>query len=1672
MKKSLVAQVKDYIADHGRRRRLLALICVLSVATSLGVYGALMRPAISMEKSNPLLTAEVPNAVFGDVLAARITATAAADREETYFYLSAETENAALTDAVSFDGDGDTAAVPTLDGGTLTLHRDGEDGCWFALEKGRTVSFDLTYRSTQIESIREIPREVEPSPGGEADHAGLSAGPDEGSAPEEAETAGEDIPADAEPVDAEPAHAETKEAGPVEETPALPEETAPAAESAAAGATETVYADPDAASVRLCAAAGPSLAGARAAAEEKRDDDAGALTLSWMTQAALDAIPEVVPGEEPEETDKPPAIPVIPEMPEGATSWATVERSEVDEEPTAQSFGLSAAGRSLLAAEDSVDFGEYITSAEVSKLQNGKWVAASEFIDGDTVKVGLTYALPANTISASRKTITYQLPVGVVPGQRESGSVYEETSAVGTYDITPDGEITITFNDSFADSKPFQGTIQFQGKVSAAEDGESNTVRFGSVSTTIVISPVKDPTDPTDPPSQTDLIVQKTGSYSPSANKLSYIVTVSTTKGTASQVTIIDEVWDNDTQVRYDESSIKVYKNGTGSPLTGYTLQFTVNPWGENQPKFTISGLPQLSAGESYRVTYTVTPGPTKSANGASYVSNSASAKSGSDSAGGWAGTTLSGPVISKRGSYSESTGKITWTIEVHNPNGLDLGGYKLSDVLRMGGVQQTLPTPASVKNASTGAEVGTIGDWSNYTFPQGSKGAYTITYVTDAPAGVPGTSTVLDNQVSLTKDGGTDYSAGVGVTVPHRDYGVNKRASGVASEEGVYRWTVDLSAPLADLDVDHLIYTDTLKDATLNGTTVSNTHYTTAQRLGNLKIVTAKGQTLVRGTHYFITDLAGTVITGTGKSPIKGFIVKFNSTQVNAELVGGSLTVTYETVTDVSTAKEGESYVFSNTGSIPGKEPSTASYTYTAPVTPKTIEKQASVTGTIVSGKTTYTNDDLTADYDAVGGEMYYRLVLRMSDFAGDTITLTDTLPAGAALVVPASGTPAITAKLHGNDNWEIGEFNWGYNDPANNNNWVSGTYKFSDQLTYSIAPNESGITTLTVQIADVGKIRINNAGMSSPYVIVLYYKLSFVNDPVWSNLSNKSRTYTNRAAWNGGTTTQRTTINREVPNVGKTGAQLPETNADGSVKYDDKGQPILTNVVRYRILINPAGLDLATGADTIALRDVLSTQAGAGLLIDSVKLYRYDVSNPDGLGAAFSQGQYSFSYNDLTHTASFVLPDSTPSVLVYDYFFDRGSLAGDVAINNTATLQGNSMENGTSNIMLKESSSSATANKKTVTVYKVDSADYSKLLPGAAFELKQYNKASSRWDDVSGGAYTTGGDGKILLENMSENVLYRLTETAAPAGYVKSGTAYYFVWMADGKSREDTISAMTAAAFGGVSTSQVRFVSSSGAAIYVPNEYTAISVKKLWRDESGAEAAPAANSVELELWREPRKIDGYTARVTVKGSGEYSNPPIQQELVVSKGSALTINLAAWSVTYSISYNGQSANFSPVQGIASYTIPAVDNHLDVIITTSAYHPIAPTFSGYTNPTAMTAAGPSELVADMPILLNGANGWVWLNADLPKADASGNAYYYWVKEKVPSGSAVSYMNNSGITTGDITVTNTVSGSNFTLPSTGGMGLLPIRLFGASLMVAAASAALLLLKKRRSEGGRS
>ena len=331
---------------------------------------------------------------------------------------------------------------------------------------------------------------------------------------------------------------------------------------------------------------------------------------------------------------------------------------------------------------NSVDFGEHIVSAKVSKIQNGEWIEAKEFEDGDHVMVDIDYKLPAGVVDQNTKTITYKIPEAIKLSDEESGIVYASNGlAVGTYHITTDGKITIHFNEEFATGEPFAGYITFSGTLSAQDAGEGGKVIFGGDGGEIIINPSQE---------QYDLNMSKKATLNGDGT-VGYTIKASTNNGTEGTVKIVDKFsnWDSATAT-YDKDSFtvtKIDRNGARTPV-----DVTPSISGDS---FTIDKLPRLEAGESYEVTYKATATP-DNVDGSGSLTNSVKGTSGETSRETSTTIQVSNSMIYKYGGYDQNTGKMNWTITI-NPDKKNISGYVLKDKIDNG---LTIPTPLTVKKS------------------------------------------------------------------------------------------------------------------------------------------------------------------------------------------------------------------------------------------------------------------------------------------------------------------------------------------------------------------------------------------------------------------------------------------------------------------------------------------------------------------------------------------------------------------------------------------------------------------------------------------------------------------------------------------------------------------------------------------------------------------------------------------------------------------------------------------------------------------------------------------------------------------------------------------------------------------------------------------------------------
>lgn len=1119
-----------------------------------------------------------------------------------------------------------------------------------------------------------------------------------------------------------------------------------------------------------------------------------------------------------------------------------------------------------------VDFGEYIVSAKVSKIQNGQWIEAREFEDGDHVKVHIDYQLPAGVVHQNAKTITYDLPHAIRLSEEESGDVYASNGLkVGTYHITTDGKITIHFNEEFATGEPFTGYITFSGTLSAQDAGEDGRVIFGGDGGEITINPS---------PEQYDLNMSKRATLNGDGT-VGYTIKASTNNGTEGTVKIEDTFsnWDSAT-AKYNENSFTVKKVDRNGTKTDVNVRPSING-----NSFTIDNLPRLEAGESYEVTYKATATP-DNVDGSGSLTNSVKGTSGETSRETSTTITISNSMIYKYGGYDYNTGKMNWTITI-NPDKKNIGGYTLTDKIQDG---LTLPSSFTLKKSDGTTEKIKL----PYTFPEGSQDTYTIEYQTDAPE----ENGNVNNTAYFSKDD-KSYKSGTTVGVWHRDWGLTKTGSSQSvSNDGkilTNKWQAYITLP--DKEITSVIYSDVIKNGTSSDDQDFNgEHYAILSKLrqeilANIQLKDKDGKVIPNSdlniAMKFYSDEEKRNEVTNDKAHVKAFevIVKRED---GSSFIGQSLNISsYSTIADLSDTQEGIDYYFSNKGIVNNKE-SEASVHYNKP---KKLVKQGygQVNG---SQNEKYSSGRVNTNYLSRNGKLYYRIIFTPD--SNNEISFTDTLPKGTKLVETALRSDYKTntrkdnpakrsspeAVYYFNDNWEQ------YCDGDQNNTDISKYFRYS----YDQSTNKVTFTFMPGYNKTDGDWQTNRNHPNG--AIAVYYAVDITNDEFWNDLQNESKEYSNLLEYEGKEQKQETRVERNTPVVSKFGRQIDNTTK-----------------IEYTVNINPAGRDLDPNSDKIVLRDELELDSKYSAYIDasSLKLYEYDSKAEDHRGKLIDSSRYQVQMDTQKNIFTITLPDELACVLVYQYDFDVGN-AATPRIRNEVVLQGEFSSNDETVIDTTHSEAGVVRGK--MSIFKVDSKDYSKTLPHAKFTLSVFNPDTKGWDIIRNGnseEFETDNNGEISFTGtnidrfLSAFNLYKVKETKAPDGYELNEKPYYFsIYQADfKKTKKDAIDEMDRRDIfkqSGIHSSDVWFVpNNKEVSMYIPNDSNSISVKKVWVDSDNKETTNHPSSINLNLMQNILTPTGVTVNthIYVKYNWEENERVIDnQSLVVREGGSIKMTL------------------------------------------------------------------------------------------------------------------------------------------------------------------------------------
>lgn len=1101
-------------------------------------------------------------------------------------------------------------------------------------------------------------------------------------------------------------------------------------------------------------------------------------------------------------------------------------------------------------------------------------------------------------------TLTYKLPSHLIPLKNTASGYLTngQNETIGTITVDTNGLATLTFNKPL--SGQTSGTFYVDCRVSETSTSTENKIRFPGTNHTVEIkkqTDVKVKKEIVKNASGSEYTLQSDGTY-----KVHYKVTVSTKNGSGETIDLVDKITEinNISDVKYQD--VKLYKNGSTDPYSDCKVT-PFEEYGRPAIKITTKNdgeLPALNAGEYYTLEYDLVFKKTKQDWG--NIKNTAFANGESN------GKEISFQnELQKYGSYDPKTREITWTIEIY-PNGNKLAGLELNDTLPTG----TEMTGKFIIKDKDGKKLVNKTDFEigknkfTYTFPTDSpfndpnaNSKYTVTYTTTAPADFA-TNPTVSNTATIKLNGGkkwegtgsAGYNKGSEVVSKTTKSGNNESTlttSDLDTTTGLFTLPWKLEVQLPDNEgANKVEIQDTIKKPE-NGD-----HYAVKSELeadikANLLVFVGENSygyndLLTAGLKLTIHYYAGKDCKDEYTSPndndtVRSFKLTFEKT--------GTFDLDEVVISEYSTKasydktalKPGDKIEFQNKG-----EGKTATYYFTVPADNskgliKTSSSTPGETGYFNGSTPPYKASGVTVekgngytDFDGVkhaGTYIYYQLELSPGDLTKWTATtVTDTLQDGLTYVKDS----AYVVVRHGDTNMYTTGNTWrGYSSEVqwkkNGTDWTEHTTRnLSTSDFFSVSQNGK---ELTFNLTD------NFRYLHSPepqYVDrILIRFVAQVDDSIWDPTQQVQTVYfSNSAKWGEYSSTTKTEVKHESQIISKKG------------QYDNS-----TGYVRYSVVINPDKLKLGTDK-MIELVDDMHPDGNesntAALVRSTVKLYSYDPTAPDKKGAEIADGVYTVDYKETKKNQRnhYILTVSVPNgyayVLEYAY---RNTSNTSYKMKNTAELCGKTFE--ATPTKTYATGAGGTADSAGLHLYKVDSRDARKLLPGATFKLQWFNIGSGEYEDVQ--TVTTDESGKIDL-TFSEaaglkpgedatgavyrphNYLYKLTEKQAPDGYrTDTDWAHYFIWTSDSTSDVDAYT-KAVGRYGetntGVAQGNVNvYKGSASIDLEMTNESNRLTFVKQWIDKDGKaipkDASSLPDNIQLELWCTPTKGDTPNAKM-----------------------------------------------------------------------------------------------------------------------------------------------------------------------------------------------------------------
>ena len=1061
--------------------------------------------------------------------------------------------------------------------------------------------------------------------------------------------------------------------------------------------------------------------------------------------------------------------------------------------------------------------------------------------------------------------------------------------------------ILLKFNQDYLNNDPeIKGDIDFCGEIGTEYGKQDGTIEIKFNQNITLNVPKNDITYPDDKTNAYDIKTTKSGSYDSKTHQLTYTVTVVSKKGTPGEVSFDDKIKIDDLQgLTLGTPTITVKKctvtenrinKDSGWSQAGSTEWETVN---DHTLHVTESGeiqgtLPKMETNVSenglerthteYEVTYVYKVSDMKNANyqleNKVGVSSSSTDKTLKIEHTDTAKVPLNNKYTITKTAGNYANGKIKWTITL-NSNELDITNAVLKDTMVAGSttIADVLAKASDITiDPNSGFEY-IDADGAVTTDPSKRVGIkftdidgqpnhkkYTIVYYTSHEQS--DNKYTVNNTATLKPDGSDAVTTGsIGKDVNPIFYTKKALPNEVKIEDGkmIIPWesSVDFS------NTDKIEKGTRFYDSFLVAGAYKEHAMTPEQaRAMTVEWVNSGGSScgILDESSYHLTFIKeaatndngvtdGTEVSlGNPNEVIHGYKIEFIK-DVPRPANATAVRVKYSSTVTASEMHEGD--IFRNLFKINDFQ-RWERWNY-IPSFPKITKMD----GEDQTGTTTVESED---------GTITWKIKIHTNGFLNGSVTIHDDLPTGVVVEsVKRQGDNSVINITPGKEFRK----NW-------NNDVLTGIYDQSNKTLEMTLSNERYLMRNT------------------DYVFII--KCKAVSDPKDGTaiVPGKSYVYTNTAsAWFGS--------NKDAL-IGESTQTQNWSEKDNTPVIKPIGKDVQTGnngqTLNYTVEINPEGKKLLENStEGLKVRDTLSVQihpdyvtlkdnAGQGttdkvtvsaaLDQKSVKLC-YATRNAE-TGKLESTGQEVQGYKmtldshvDTEHPERMLylmeftaLPDDKPMLLTYTY-----DLVSDIDINyknkwqKYGYLEQNCIKNkaelekigyrttaeDTRLDFVHAGTSGSVVSTYNLTLKKVDKGDYTKLLPGAVFQLRKYENGT--FSDVVDKTYTTDDSGTITIQQgkndgdfkFDTNTLYCLVETTPPKGYALSQTPVYFYF------RDDTDSGHSLPTIEGMD--QVVDLNSQSKQVYVVNEpnLTSVTVEKKWQNSDGTKLETPPDHIDFKL-------------------------------------------------------------------------------------------------------------------------------------------------------------------------------------------------------------------------------